>query len=119
MSKALLLLSLFSVLLAAQFGPARAKCAREPLGSPVQAAAAPLDASTGPVPLSVVPAAVTRAAEAAVGGIALEAAARERASGIVYRLAGTANGRDYEITVTADGTLLELASEVDDDAGGD
>ena len=68
------------------------------------------------IPLSEVPANVLAAARAAVPGIVFEEAERETEDGrIVYELEGEANGKEYEIEVSADGTVLEVEEEDDED----
>jgi len=70
------------------------------------------------VPLDQVPRAVVAAAQKEVPGISLtEAKRRPKKSGVIYKLEGLANGREYEFKITAAGSVLEL--EVDDDDGRD
>ena len=70
------------------------------------------------VPLSDVPEAVMTAAKAAVPGSVFEEAEREVEDGVtVYCLEGEAGGVEYEVEVSADGTVLE--TEVDDEDGDD
>ena len=67
-----------------------------------------------PIALSEVPAKAREAAAGAVEGIVLTGAEVEREGGrLVYELKGRANGKKYEIEVTADGEVLEI--EQDDD----
>jgi uncharacterized membrane protein YkoI len=67
------------------------------------------------IPLNEVPAAAVSAAEAAVEGIVLGEAEVETEKGqTVYSIEGEANGKEYDIEVTADGTVLEIEEEGDD-----
>jgi len=64
------------------------------------------------IPLSQVPKAAVEAAQKAVENIALtEAGVEEEAGQKVYVLEGTANGMEYDIEVTADGTIIEVEHE--------
>jgi uncharacterized membrane protein YkoI len=68
------------------------------------------------VPLSEVPAAAVTAAEGAVEGITLTEAEVEKEDGqMVYDIEGTANGKEYTIEVTAEGEVLEVEEETEDD----
>jgi hypothetical protein len=57
------------------------------------------------IPLSAVPAAALKAAEKAVAGLKAEEAEVE--SVLIYELVGTADGKRYEVEVTAEGTVIE------------
>ncbi len=64
------------------------------------------------IPLSQVPKAAVEAAQKAVENIALtEAEVEEEAGQKVYVLEGTANGMEYKIEVTADGKIIEVEHE--------
>ena len=68
------------------------------------------------IPLSKVPTNVLKAATAAVKGIVLTEAEIEKEKGeIVYELEGKANGKEYEIKVTAQGKVLEIEDEDEDE----
>jgi len=68
------------------------------------------------IPLSQVPTEAVEAAQSAVEGITLTEAEMEEEEGItVYELEGMANGIEYEIEVTADGKVLEVEQEDEDD----
>jgi uncharacterized membrane protein YkoI len=68
------------------------------------------------IPLSEVPAAARAAAEGAVPGIRLtEAEVEEEGGRLVYELEGVADGKEYEIEVTAEGEVLEVEEAGDDD----
>jgi len=68
------------------------------------------------IPLSEVPAAAIEAAQAAVEGITLtEAAVEEEKGRTLYDIEGTANGKEYSIEVTAEGKVLEVEEETEDD----
>ncbi len=68
------------------------------------------------IPLSQVPQPALAAAEGAVEGIALTEAEMEKEDGqTVYVLEGEAGGKEYEIEVTAEGKVLEVEEETDDD----
>ena len=68
------------------------------------------------IPLSEVPEHVKAAALAAVPGIILEEAERETEDGrVVYGLEGEVDGREYEVEVSADGTVLEIEADDEDD----
>ena len=72
------------------------------------------------IPLSDVPQAALTAAEGAVEGITLtEAETVEEDGQTVYILEGEAAGKVYEIEVTADGEVLEVEEETEDDAEDD
>lgn len=72
------------------------------------------------IPLADVPANVAEVAKNAVDGIQLaEAAVFEGNMGQVYELDGTVDGREYEIHVTAEGTLIHAKLEKDHDDDGD
>lgn len=68
------------------------------------------------VELSAVPDAVKNAALAALPGLVLTGAERETENGqVVYGLEGTVDGEPWEVEVAADGTVMEIESEGDDD----
>lgn len=68
------------------------------------------------IPLSEVPVPAIEAAGAAVDGIVLTEAEIEEEDGqTVYELVGVANGKEYEIEVTAEGEVLEVEEEDEDD----
>jgi len=68
------------------------------------------------VPLSSVPEVVKAAAATAVPGIVLDEAERETEDGlVVYDLEGEAGGKEYELEITADGTVLDVEVEEDDE----
>ena len=68
------------------------------------------------IPLSQVPQPVMEAAERAVDGITLTEAEMEKEDGqTVYILEGKADGKEYEIEVTADGKVREVEEETKDD----
>ncbi len=68
------------------------------------------------IPLDEVPANVKQAAMDAVPGLVLEEAEKETENGIVvYSLEGTANGKEYEVEVSAAGKVLEIEEDDDDD----
>ncbi len=68
------------------------------------------------IPLSQVPKEAVAAAQSAVEGITLtEAEVEEEKGQTVYELEGMANGIEYEIEVTADGKVLEVEQEIEDD----
>ncbi|TKJ37031.1 MAG: hypothetical protein CEE38_09005 [Planctomycetes bacterium B3_Pla] len=68
------------------------------------------------IPLSEVPAAAVKAAQGAVEGVTLtEAEVEEEDGETVYILDGTADGKEYEIEVTAEGKVLEVEEETEDD----
>ena len=70
------------------------------------------------IPLSEVPDHVKIAAIAAVPGLVLKEAERERdGDTIVYELEGEANGKEYEVEISAAGEVLEI--ETDEDADDD
>ena len=75
------------------------------------------------VPLSEVPAEALEAAQGAVDGITITEAEMEKEDGeTVYIFEGEANGKEYEIEVTAAGKVLEVeeeAEEAKDDEGED
>jgi hypothetical protein len=74
------------------------------------------DEGEAEVALDQVPEAVMKAARAAVPGIVIEEAEREVENGVlVYELEGTANGKEYEIEVSADGKVLEIEEDDEDD----
>jgi putative hemolysin len=76
--------------------------------------------SSATMTLDEVPQAARDAALAAVPGLVLEEAETEVANGAtVYCLEGKADGKEYEIEVTADGRVLEVESEDDDEAEDD
>ena len=62
-----------------------------------------------------IPAAVKRAATAAVPGLVIHEAEKEVEDGfLLYCLEGTANGKEYEVEVTAEGKVVEIEEEDDD-----
>jgi len=68
------------------------------------------------IPISQVPTEAVEAAQSAVKGIILTEAEIEEQEGItVYELEGMANGIEYEIEVTADGKVLDVEQEDEDD----
>jgi hypothetical protein len=61
------------------------------------------------VPLSEVPAEALKAAQGAVDGVTITEAEMEKEDGqTVYVLEGEANGKKYDIEVTAEGKVLEV-----------
>ena len=67
------------------------------------------------IALDAVPAAALAAARGAVAGITFTSAEKETERGVVvYSLAGTADGKAYEVEVTGDGKVLEVESGDDD-----
>ncbi len=65
-----------------------------------------------PIPLSQVPAAALKAAEAAVEGIVLTGAEVEEEDGRpVYEIQGHTKGMEYEIEVTADGRVIDIEKD--------
>ena len=67
-------------------------------------------------PLDQLPQNVKDAALGAVAGIVLTAAERETENGVViYSIAGTANGKSYEVEVSTAGVVLEIEDEDDDE----
>ncbi|UCC97878.1 MAG: PepSY domain-containing protein [Phycisphaerales bacterium] len=72
------------------------------------------------IPLAQVPDAVVTAAKGAVDGITLKEAEIEDEDGqTVYILEGVANGQEYEIEVSAEGKVLEVEQETEDEAKDD
>ena len=76
------------------------------------------------MPISALPEQVVQAARTAVPGIALIDADKEVHDGqTVYEIDGELDGEEYEIEVSADGTVLELeggeGADADDDADRD
>ena len=72
------------------------------------------------IALSQVPREAVAAAQRAVEGITLtEAEVEEEDGRTVYVLEGMANGTEYEIEVTADGKVLEVEQEAEDDDDND
>jgi len=68
------------------------------------------------VPLSDVPQAAIAAAERAVEGITLTEAEMEEEDGqTVYVVEGEADGKEYEIEVTAEGQVLDVEQVTDDE----
>jgi len=68
------------------------------------------------IPLSQVPEPALAAAQGAVEGITLTEAEMETEDGqTVYVLEGEAAGKEYEIEVTADGKVLEVEEETEQD----
>lgn len=67
------------------------------------------------VPLSEVPAEALKAAQGAVDGVTITEAEMEKEDGeTVYIFEGEANGKEYEIEVTAGGKVLEVEEEAED-----
>lgn len=72
------------------------------------------------IPLAQVPDAAIAAAKSAVDGIALKEAEVEDEDGqTVYLLEGVAGGQEYEIEVTAEGKVLEVEQQTEDDTKDD
>ena len=68
------------------------------------------------IPLEALPAVVRKAAEAAVPGLVLTGAEREREGGrLLYEARGTADGVAYEIELTQDGRVVEIERGGEDD----
>ena len=68
------------------------------------------------IPLSEVPDAAVAAAKATVDGIELtEAEVEEEDGQTIYDIEGTANGKEYSIEVTAEGEVLEVEEEREDE----
>ena len=68
------------------------------------------------IALCDLPQAVRATALAAVPGIVLSEAEQETEDGkLIYSIEGTANGQEYSIEVAADGTLIEVENEGQDD----
>ena len=64
------------------------------------------------IPLDKVPATAIKAAENALPGIRLTEAEIELEDGVeVYELEGERDGKQFEIEVTADGTILEIEED--------
>jgi len=84
--------------------------------APKAAALAEAAESEEDVALDSVPEAVRSAAQGAVSGISLSGAEREVEKGAtVYTLRGTANGKHYEVEVSAAGKVLEVEDGDDED----
>jgi hypothetical protein len=67
------------------------------------------------VPLSEVPADALKAAQGAVEGINITEAEMEKEDGqTVYVFEGDANGKKYEIEVTAEGKVLEVEEKAEE-----
>jgi uncharacterized membrane protein YkoI len=67
------------------------------------------------IPVSQVPKAAMDAAQNAAKGVNLTEAEVENEKGqTVYTLEGKADGKDYKIEVTADGKVLEVKQEAED-----
>jgi hypothetical protein len=68
-----------------------------------------------------VPTAIREAAARAVKGVVLSKAKEDREGGVlVYEFKGTADGKEYEIRISADGKVLEVKQDNDkDDDDGD
>ncbi len=67
------------------------------------------------IPVSQVPKAAMEAAQNAAKGVNLtEAEVEEEKGQTVYTLEGKADGKDYKIEVTADGKVLEVKQEAED-----
>ena len=72
------------------------------------------------IPLSQVPSQAVEAAQGAVEGITLTGAEMEEEDGCtVYDLEGMANGAEYQIEVTADGKVLKVEKEGEDEQDDD
>jgi hypothetical protein len=70
------------------------------------------------IPLSEVPESVLAAGRQAKPGIVFEEAVREVENGrVVYELEGEVDGEDWVVEVTADGRVLDVEPEEEDDAG--
>ena len=68
------------------------------------------------VPADEIPAAVKKAAQAAVPGLSIKEAEKEHGkAGTVYCVHGTANGVFHECEVTPDGKVLEIEKDDDED----
>lgn len=68
------------------------------------------------IALDQVPAQVRAAANSAVTGFVLEEACTETEDGVlIYCLEGHADGREYEIDISAAGKVLEIESEDEED----
>jgi len=68
------------------------------------------------IPLSEVPKKAIVAAQKSVEGIKLVAAEVEEEDGVlIYDLEGVADGKEYEIEVTAEGEVLEVEQEEDEE----
>ena len=64
------------------------------------------------IPLSWVPDQAIEAAKEAVPGIHIVEAERHRThKGVVYELDGVADGKKYEVNVTADGEVLQIIQD--------
>jgi uncharacterized membrane protein YkoI len=71
---------------------------------------------TQEITLDQVPAQVRAAANSAVTGFVLEQACTETEDGVlIYCLEGHADGKEYEIDISASGKVLEIESEDDED----
>jgi uncharacterized membrane protein YkoI len=67
------------------------------------------------IPVSQVPKAAMDAAQNAAKGVNLtEASVEEEKGQTVYTLEGKADGKDYEIEVTADGNVLKVKQEAEE-----
>jgi hypothetical protein len=67
------------------------------------------------VPLSEVPADALKAAQGAVEGVTITEAEMEKEDGqTVYVFEGDANGKKYEIEVTAEGKVLEVEEKAEE-----
>src|SRR5688500_20268550 len=76
------------------------------------------DRAKADVALDQVPRAVLDAAEKEAPGIALdEAKRRDKKSVIIYKLEGTAGGREYEFKIDARGNVLDVEVEDEGDDG--
>ncbi len=68
------------------------------------------------IPLSKVPKKVLAAAQKAVAGIKLtEAEVQKTGKGLVYEVEGVADGKKYEINISAAGKVLKVVHEDDDE----
>ncbi|MFC1651375.1 PepSY domain-containing protein [Candidatus Latescibacterota bacterium] len=68
------------------------------------------------IPLSEVPKKAITGAQKSVDGIKFVRAEAEEEDGVlIYDLEGVADGKEYEIEVTAEGKVLEVEQEEDDD----
>ena len=129
MTKSLWLLALPPAALALAACAAASSPSSQQDGANAAAAAAPASAaeaedgeSEETVALSAVPSSVLTAGQGAVSGITFSSAEREVEGGAtVYSLRGTANGKCYEVEVTADGKVVEVedCNECEECEGGE
>ncbi len=93
-----------------------ASAARESDGKAAPAACCAAQDEEVAIAVNTVPAAVLAAANGAVAGIVFTSAERETEKGLtVYCLVGSANGKRYEVEVTADGKVVEIEDADDDE----